>query len=129
MRVEIKKDKDRKGFFRVIPHGSIDTESHDEFRKAIEPLLAPSTRGVLLDLKNVDYVSSAGIGVLFAVKKALKSVDAGLLFCNLKPQIQKLFDIMKFLPKKTIFKSLEEADRYFYKIMNDTVKRSRRSRA
>ncbi len=126
MRVEIKKDKDRKGFFRVIPHGAIDTESHDEFRKGIEPILVKSTRGVLLDLKDVDYVSSAGIGVFFAVRKTLKSFGANLLFCNLKPQIQKLLDIMKFLPKKTIFKSLEEADRYLYTRIKKELSKSPR---
>jgi anti-anti-sigma factor len=123
MRVQITADKKKKGFFRVTPHGAIDTESHDDFREHLRPVLKKSTTVILLDLKDVDYISSAGIGVLFSVKNFLKENGGDLLFCHLKPQIQKLFDVMKVLPRKTIFKSLEEADRYLYELMNEEIEK------
>lgn len=125
MHVEIKPNSKKKGFFTAIPHGPIDSDSHDNFRQSLSNLLVKSTKGILIDLKNVDYISSAGFGVLFSVQKFLKKQDAELLFCNLKPQIQKLFDVMKVLPSQTIFNSTEEADAYLLDIVKEEIKKQR----
>ena len=121
MRVQINPDKGKLGVFIVIPYGPIDSDTHGELREKIKPLLAPSTKGVVLDLANVDYISSAGLGVLFTLKKTLIENKAELIFCNLKPQIKRLFEIVNALPKETLFKNLEEADAYFYKMMNKKI--------
>ena len=128
MRVDITPHKEKPGYFTVTPHGSIDSESHSEFRTKITPLLAPSTKGIVMDLDKVDYISSAGLGVLFSVKKILMEGHNDLLFCNLKPQIQRLFEIVKALPKETIFTSLQEADQYFYKEMNEVIDQTKKDK-
>ena len=125
MRIEIKPNGKKKGFFTVIPHGSIDSESHNNFREAIQPLLVKATRGILVDLKDVDYISSAGFGVLFSVQHFLKENKGELIFCHLTPQIQKLFDVMKALPSENIFKSIEEADEYLLNIVKDEIRKQR----
>ena len=43
------------------------------------------------------------------------------LFCKALPQIKKLFEIVKALPQATMFENFEEADRYFYKIMDNEI--------
>ena len=118
MRVEIKPSKDKEGFFTVIPHGPIDSDHYLEFSDHITPLLVKTTRGIILDLSDVDYISSAGLGVLFTMKKFLKTNNGELLFCNLKPQIKRLFEIVNALPKETLFKDAEEADAYLYRMIN-----------
>ena len=125
MRVEIKPNKKKKGFFTVIPYGSIDSDSHDNFRQALVKLLVKTTKGILMDLSQVDYISSAGFGVLFTIQKFLQNQKAELLFCNLKPQIQKLFDVMKVLPSQNIFNSIEEADAYLLNIVKEEIKKQR----
>ncbi len=124
MDVKIAANKDKPGYFTVTPHGSIDADTHQEFKEKMDSLLNDkNTRMVLVDLANVDYISSAGLGVLFSVKKTLIANKGELLFCNLKPQISKLFEIVKALPKETVFRSVEEADKYFYSIMNEEIRR------
>lgn len=126
MRVEIQPSKENKGCFTVIPHGPIDAQSYLEFRGKVAPLFAASTKGVLMNLQDVDYISSAGLGVLFELKKSLLSKQSDLAFCNLKPQIKQLFEVVKALPKETIFASMDEADHYFYRIMNDEIERQKK---
>ena len=92
-------------------------------KQKIAPLLCDTTHGILIDLKNVEYISSAGLGVLFSVKKFMTGVGGDLVFCNLKPQIHKLFEIVKTLNKETMFRNYEEADDYFYAIMNQEIER------
>ena len=125
MRVEIKPNKNKKGFFTVIPHGAIDSDSHDNFRQSLDKLLVKSTKGILIDLKKVDYISSAGFGVLFSIQKFLQKQKAELLFCNLKPQIQKLFDVMKVLSSQNIFNSIEEADAYLLDVVKEEIRKQR----
>jgi hypothetical protein len=47
------------------------------------------------------------------------------LFCNLKPQIRRLFEIVNALPKETLFKNTEEADAYLYRMMNQRIDQER----
>ena len=126
MRIDITQNPDKPGFYTITPHGPIDSETHEEFVTRVHPLLSPKTRGILVDLKDVDYISSAGLGALFTIKKFMLAKNSDLLFCNLKPQIKQLFEIIKALPKETIFTNTEEADRYFYKIMNDEIEKQRK---
>ncbi len=126
MHVKISPNQDKPGYFTVVPHGSIDSDTYLDFSDKIKPLLIATTKGVILDLAQVDYISSAGLGVLFTMKKFLKSNSGDLLFCNLKPQIKRLFEIVNALPQETLFKSVEEADIYFYKIMNEEIEKDGR---
>ena len=123
MRVDIEPLPDKPGFFKVTPHGPIDSDTHDGFRERVEPLLTKAIKGIVLDLRNVDYISSSGLGVLFLIKKKLAENKGWLLFCEVKPQIEKLFEVVKTLPTETLFSSFEEADKYFYEIMNREIKR------
>lgn len=125
MQVKIEIMKDREGFLAVIPSGSVDNETYQDFHSKVAPALCETTRGILIDLKNVDYISSAGLGVLFTVKKYMMERGGELVFCNLKPQIKKLFEIVKTLGKETLFASHAEADAYFYAIMNEEISRQK----
>ncbi|HTL69909.1 MAG TPA: STAS domain-containing protein [Candidatus Eisenbacteria bacterium] len=124
MRVDVQPDPAKRGY-RVLPFGPIDSDTYVEFQDKLKPLLSAQTQNLLIDLSRVDYISSAGLGVLFTTKKFLIGNGGELYFCNLKPQIAKLFEVVKALPKETLFQSNEEADQYFYKIMNDEINRQK----
>jgi anti-sigma B factor antagonist len=111
------------GAVTVTPFGPIDSDTYLDFDDKTKHLLVSSTKAIVLDLANCDYISSAGLGVLFTMKKFLKQNGGELLFCNLKPQIKRLFEIVNALPKETLFKDNEEADAYLYKMMNEEIER------
>ena len=107
--------------YTVTPHGPIDSDTYVSFNDKVQPLLVDSTKAIVLNLANVDYISSAGLGVLFTMKKFLKQKNGDLLFSNLKPQIKRLFEIVNALPSETLFASTEEADAYLYKMMQQEI--------
>ena len=125
MRVKITTSPGKEGFFTVSPHGPIDSDTYLEFQNSITPLLVKSTKGICMDLADVDYVSSAGLGVFFNVNKVLSKNDGTLIFSNLKPQIKRLFEIVKALPPEILFENAAEADAYFYKMMNEEIERQK----
>ena len=64
LHVKVHKHPDRPGTYTVTPSGPIDSDTYLDFQEKIKPLLAPDTKGIVVDLANVDYISSAGLGVL-----------------------------------------------------------------
>ena len=124
MHVKIVPSDYRPGYYTVTPHGPIDSDTYLDFSDKVTPLLNPTTKAIVLDLSDVDYISSAGLGVLFTMKKHLKQNGGDLLFSNIKPQIKRLFEIVNALPKETLFKTTEEADAYLYRMMNKPVEPS-----
>lgn len=49
-----------------------------------------------LDCRELDYISSAGLGLLFGTHKRLSGEGGGLRLINLKPHIRELFAIAHF---------------------------------
>ncbi len=50
----------------------------------------------VLDCRELDYISSAGLGLLFGTHKRLMESGGGLRLINLKPHIKELFAIAHF---------------------------------
>jgi anti-sigma B factor antagonist len=123
MHVDVDSARAAEGFLKVTPHGSIDAQTAAAFDESVQPLLGEKTLVILLDFSHVEYVSSAGLQVLFRLKKDLVARGGDLLFAHLKPQIAKLFQVVNALPKESVFATIEEADRYFYAIMNKEIRR------
>ena len=118
MHVRIVPNEDRPDAVTVTPYGPVDSDTYLDFSDKVTPLLTKTVKAIVLDLANVDYISSAGLGVLFTMKKHLKQNGGDLLFVNIKPQIKRIFEIVNALPKETLFKTTEEADAYLYRMMN-----------
>ena len=118
MKITIDKRSEKDGFLRIIPYGAIDFTTYQEFDEKIKPLIIPPLKGLIIDLVNVDYISSSGLGSLLSAKKAVLKINGQLIFCNLKPQIKKLFEILRALPAENVFEDIEEADQYLFRMTN-----------
>ena len=59
-------------------------------------------------MKDLEYISSAGIRVVVKTQKDLKSRNGELYFTNLKPQVKKVFEIINVLPFMQIIDDLDE---------------------
>lgn len=104
--------KRENGTYVVMPNGSMDSNTYGICEEKIKPFLNESTKVLIFDLSKLEYISSAGLRVIFGAKKAIDAVKGTFLLSNLQPQIRKVFDIVKALPAESIFESVEEADRY-----------------
>ena len=59
-------------------------------------VFAAFTGQCVLDCRELDYISSAGLGLLFGTHKKLMGSGGGLRLINLKPHIRELFAIAHF---------------------------------
>jgi anti-anti-sigma factor len=99
-------------FYTIRPEGSIDANTHTILGTQVDAILAKSPQVIVFDMKDVHYVSSAGISVVLTASKSMKTKGGNVLLVNVPPQIRKVFDIVQALPPQQIFASVEELDRY-----------------
>src|SRR5262245_8266072 len=104
------------GTYLVHPEGSLDSKTFGDLGVKVDALLEKSPRVIVFDMKDVNFVSSAGIGIILMAEQTLKPTGGKVLMFNLQPQIKKVFDIVQALPKQQVFSSLEEMDRYLKEI-------------
>jgi anti-anti-sigma factor len=97
----------------VALKGRLDTDTSPELEKVVSPWIDnPNVYYVAFDLADLEYISSAGLRVFFRLRNSLESHDGTLLVSNLQPQVQKVFDIVKAMPKVSVFTSIAELDDY-----------------
>jgi anti-sigma B factor antagonist len=104
------------GLIIIALKGSLDSETYRELKTKAQKYLDQQPTAMLLDLKDLDYISSMGISTLLEIRKALESKGGSLMMANVPPQIDHVFKIVNALPNLQIFKDIEEADQYFMEI-------------
>jgi anti-sigma B factor antagonist/stage II sporulation protein AA (anti-sigma F factor antagonist) len=83
----------------AAPTGRIDHASADNFRLALEPLLAQCAVGrdsVLLDFGGVEYISSVGLRVLMMAAKQARAQKGTVVIAAMQPVVKEIFDISRF---------------------------------
>jgi len=112
MSLSVKIEKRAKGAVLLAISGRIDSETYIKLDSEIKPILVPSTKVIILDMNDVSYVSSAGLAVIFQMKKYVEGNSGSFVIASLQPQVKKVFDVIKALPSENVFESVEEIDRY-----------------
>lgn len=102
--------KSREHAYTVRLEGRLDTDTSPACEKKLKPLLDGDARTIVFDLEKLDYLSSAGLRLVLAARKALAARKGRVLLSRLQPQIAKVFEMAEILPKTDIFESVESAD-------------------
>jgi anti-anti-sigma factor len=111
------------GAYVVFLDGSLDGNNYPIFEEELNQIIDTSPTLIALDLRHLDYISSAGIRVILKTIKELKKGDGKMVFMKLQPQIKKVFDIMNAIPSMKIFSSVQELDEYLDIIQKKVLKR------
>lgn len=97
---------------RVCLVGALNTDTAPGFESRLQEVIDRGYAITVLDMKDLDYISSAGLRVIFKAAKQVKSSGNRLAAANRKPHIEKVFDILKALPDMAVFANDEEMDEY-----------------
>ncbi len=100
------------GVVTVCPAGSLDSNTSTLLEERLAQLRKSNPRTIVFDLKDLSYISSAGVRVFVALKRSLKATGGTMALTNLQPQIRKVFEIIQALPSLNVFESVDELDRY-----------------
>lgn len=86
----------------------LDARNTKEFRSAIDPILE-SCDNLILDLGQVTFVDSSGLGALLACLRRLTDRGAELKLCGLTRPVRTLFELVRIHRIFEIYNTREEA--------------------
>jgi anti-anti-sigma factor len=110
-----------KSIARVALAGALNTDTAPGFETELQQVIARGLDLTVIDMKDLDYISSAGLRVIFKAAKQTKAAGHRLAAANRKPHIDKVFEILKALPDMAVFANDQELDDYLA-TMQDRVK-------
>lgn len=103
--------------------GRLDATTFGAFDEAALGLLSGIAEGgtLVLDLAALEYISSAGLRSFAKARKGMRERRGHTLLLNPQPQVRKVFDIVKAVPVKEIFASVQELDAYLDAIQHQMM--------
>jgi anti-sigma B factor antagonist len=105
-------------FIDVVDHGGIQvikvdgeirTEDARTLGKTFEELLAGGDIDLVLDLAEVGYVTSAGLGHIVSIAAVLRRRGGNLAVCNLQGDVRKAFAVTRIDKVVEVLPSIEAA--------------------
>lgn len=108
---------------RVSIGGRLDTITAPELEVELDNVTKEDIGLLVFDLGNLEYISSAGLRVIFKATKAMKTKGGQCGVLKMQPQIKKVFDIVKALPDIPIFKDDQEMDEYLDAMQQKVLKK------
>lgn len=77
------------------PAGILDGATTNELKLQVTDLLQQGTDIVLLDMNQVTFMNSTGIGALVATLKIVRAQRKQIYLCGLSAQVKMLFELTK----------------------------------
>ncbi len=93
--------------------GYIDTTTSSELEHHLTKLLGQGLYHIVIDLGNVDYVSSAGWGIFISEIKGIREKGGDLKLVGMIPEVYEVFELLEFHYILKAFDSLQDAIKDF----------------
>ncbi len=89
--------------------GRLDLTSSSELKEKVKEYLEQGKVYILLNLAQVDFINSSGLGTLVSTLKEVRSVKGRIALCCLAPYVQEIFEITQLSHIFDIYVSENEA--------------------
>jgi anti-sigma B factor antagonist len=90
-------------------------EESNALREKVKSLIAEGKKKIILNMDNVTFIDSAGLGTLVAAHHSVKMQGASLRLCHLGSKFQEVLQITKLLTVFDVYKTEAEAVSSFSK--------------
>lgn len=85
----------------ICASGRLDTTTAPQFEAVVDEAL-PEAEELVLDFKELEYISSAGLRVILKAQKAMNSAKGAMKLVHVNEDIMEVFDITGFIDILTI---------------------------
>jgi anti-sigma B factor antagonist len=89
----------------MILHGDMDYFSVSELKNALFKLIHEKTKSIILDLSNVEYIDSSGIGLLVNANKVMSNYNGRIGLLNIPIDVLHLLKLSTIDSIISIYKS------------------------
>lgn len=77
-------------------NGRLDSNTSQGFEKKIFDAISDGSRHMIIDFKDLDYISSAGLRVILKATKALTREEGKIMLCAMQDYVKEVFEIAGF---------------------------------
>lgn len=106
MELKIRKNKE---VYIVDISGEMDLYNSHKLKELITKMLERQVKCIVLNLEDVEYIDSSGIGALIYICSTLKKKKVKLFIANIHGSVKKVIELTKLMGFFPITNSLEEA--------------------
>jgi anti-sigma B factor antagonist len=93
--------------------GRLDSNTSQGFEKRIFDAISTGSKFLVIDFKELDYISSAGLRVILKATKALKREEGKIMLCAMQDYVKEVFEIAGFDSFLPIVPTMDEALKAF----------------
>jgi len=104
-----------KGGSRIVLSGYLDADTSNTLSEKFTELLTKKTVKMVVDLKGVTFVSSAGWGILIRLSKDAQKAGGGIVLYNMSPKVERIYRLLDLSPVLPVYGSEVEALKHFEK--------------
>ena len=95
-----------------LPAGALDTSNAAAFKQAIEPTLDSESK-VVLDLSDLEFVDSSGLGTFLSCMRKLHAKGGDLKLASMANSVRTVFELVRMHRVVDICNDPDEAIRRF----------------
>lgn len=107
----IEEKQDAISIFKL--NGRLDSNTSQGFEKKIFDAISDGSKNMIVDFKDLDYISSAGLRVILKATKALNREEGKIMLCSMQDYVKEVFEIAGFDSFLPIVATMDEALRSF----------------
>ncbi|MEZ5359468.1 MAG: STAS domain-containing protein [Candidatus Zixiibacteriota bacterium] len=89
--------------------GKLDLANAAKLKDAVKELLDAQKNQIHLNMKDVDFINSSGLGALVSLMKEVRVQKGRLTLSDLAPYVNEIFEITQLSHVFEIYKTAEEA--------------------
>jgi anti-anti-sigma factor len=89
--------------------GRVDSATAPDLENALKQLVDAEKNQIVLDLKNVEYMSSAGLRAMVSTLKAVKRVNGDLRLANPSPRVEEVLRLAGLTSIFSVHRTRDEA--------------------
>jgi anti-sigma B factor antagonist len=104
-------------------HGLVDSGTAQFLEDKFNELTNSDNVKIVVDLQNVDYISSAGWGIFVGEIKGIRQRDGDIKLAGMRSDVREVFDLLEFNTLLTPYASNEEAFSAFTEEQNSKTSR------
>ena len=106
LQIEVRREED---VAVIILRGEVDAYTCARLREAMIEAIEDGGANLVVDMKNVDYIDSSGLGTLVGGLKRVSERQGAIAVVCTNPQIRKVFDITGLVKVFPIYSSEDDA--------------------
>ena len=77
--------------YRLV--GRLDSNTSPSLEQKLFQAILEGSKKMVVDFKDIDYISSAGLRVILKAFKALQREDGRIILCSMQDYVRQLFEI------------------------------------